>query len=218
MRLKDRFRAAVQTFRGAPDLRIRLNTAEYERDLADQTLELSEREREGLRTEIREKNAQLRFLTARTTALSSALRMFSPRLSDVDGMKRFYDAIAPDLDPNGFTLHHTAEKVADVDTVSLFLYEDACGMFETATGRDLMKYLTAYCFDAVRWEIVPGTTHERAVLGEVDTTTPEYQQFERQLYENVLTRMGFEDVLASGQQPGEAAEYHAPRLSAPKMG
>ena len=38
-------------------------------------------------------------------------------------------------------------------------------MFEAATGRELLKYLTAHCFGAVEWEVVPGTTYEKAAGG-----------------------------------------------------
>ena len=133
------------------------------------------------------------------------LKEFSPRLSTTEEMKRFYDAVSYGLDPNGFTLHRMAERLAGLDTVSLFPYEDARGMFEAAGGRELLKYLTAYCFGAVEWEIVPGTTYERAALGEVDTSTPEYQRFEEQLYRSVLERMGFDGLLVP-KQAGQTAE------------
>lgn len=208
MRLRDRFSAALRTFREAPDLHSRLTAAEYERSLAEQMLEVRERECEGLRRELREKDDRLRFLYARTDALSSALTLkgFSPKLSTTEEMKRFYDAVARRLDPDGFTLHHVAERLAGVDTVRLFPYEDACGMFEAASGKDLLKYLTAYCFHAVTWKIVPGTTYEKAVLGEVDASKPEYQRFERQLYQSVLERMGFDGLLVPEQARQEAEQ------------
>ena len=197
----------MQAFREAPGLRDQLTAFEYQRSLAEQMLELRERECEGLHNELREKDDRLRFLYARADALSSALTLkeFFPRISTTEEMKRFYDAVSHGLDPNGFTLHRMAERLAGVDTVSLFPYEDACGMFEAASGRDLLKYLTAYCFGAVEWEIVPGTTYERAVLGEVDTSTPEYQRFEEQLYRSVLERMGFDGLLVP-KQAGQTAE------------
>ncbi len=98
-----------------------------------------------------------------------------------------------------------AKRLACVDTVSLFPYEDARGMFEAASGRELLKYLTAYRFGTVEWEIVPGTTYERAVLGEVDTSAPEYQRFEGQLYRSVLERMVFDGLLVP-KQTGQTAE------------
>ena len=201
MRLRDGLNAVIQAFRETPDLRAQLAASEYQRSLAEQMLELRERECEGLHSELREKDDRLRFLYARADALSLALTLkeFFPRLSTTEEMKRFYDAVSRSLDPSSFTLHHVAERLAGVDTVSLFPYEDVRGMFEAASGRELLKYLTAYCFGAVEWEIVPGTTYERAVLGEVDTTAPEYQEFERQLYRSALERMGFENLLIPEQ-------------------
>ena len=64
------------------------------------------------------------------------------------------------------------------------LYKKKChcrkpetGMFEMADGRTLLRYLEAVYFGTVTWEIVPGTPYERAILGEVDKTTPEYRTF-----------------------------------------
>lgn len=42
-----------------------------------------------------------------------------------------------------------------------FPYEDNRGAFEAADGHTLLRYLEAAHFDAVTWEIVPGTTYER---------------------------------------------------------
>ncbi|MDE7243994.1 MAG: hypothetical protein K2O18_08465 [Oscillospiraceae bacterium] len=220
MRLRDRIKAAVQTFREAPDLHSRLTAAEHELQLADQSLERMGQECDQLRDTIQEKASQLtaaedkaedlsfrlyntieendsrmQYLSARADALLDALREFPPRLSTTEDMKRFYDAVSYNLDPDGFTLYRTAQKLSGVDVPGLFPYEEACGVFEKATGHQLMSYLTACCFDAVEWNTIPGSMYERAELGEVDTTTPEYQRFERQLYESVLERMGFDEFL-----------------------
>ena len=61
-------------------------------------------------------------------------------------------------------------------------------MFETASGHTLLRYLTALRFNAVQWEIVGGG-YERAVLGAVDTATPEYKAFEQKLYRAALERI-----------------------------
>ena len=92
-------------------------------------------------------------------------------------------------------------------------------MFEEASGHQLMDYLTAYLFGAVDWEIIPGSTYESASLGEVDTTTPEYRQFERRLYGRVLERMGFDEFLIPEEpQPTAALEQQtAPQPSAMTM-
>lgn len=206
MKLRDRLRAAVQTFREAPDLRSRLDAAEYELKCAKQSAEQWEQECLHLYDTMEEKDSRMRFLEARSDALSFALREFSPRLSTTEEMKRFYDTISCDLDPEGFTLYRVAKNLTGAEVTSLFPYEDARGMFELASGHELMSYLTAVCFGAVEWEIVPGTTYERAVLGEVDETTPEYRRFERQLYESVLKRMGFDELLAPEQAEPEPVQ------------
>ena len=58
-------------------------------------------------------------------------------------MKRFYDVVAGSLDPSGFTLYRMAKEVTGIEVTSLFHYEDARGMFEEASGHQLMDYLTA---------------------------------------------------------------------------
>ncbi len=192
MRLRDRIRAAVRTFRETPDVHSRLTTAEYELKLADQALELRKRECEDLRGTMEEKDSWLQFLKARTTALSSALKELSPSLSTTEEMKHFYDTVSRSLDPEGFTLYRVAEKMMSVDLNCLF----PDGELKTANGHQLLKYLTEYCFD------------------EVDTSTPEYQRFERQLYESVLTRMGFDELLApEGPQQMTVQEQQATPLT-----
>ena len=65
-------------------------------------------------------------------------------------------------------------------------YEDSRGMFEMMNGHQLMRYLLADQFQAIRWEIVPGTCYERAVLLPIDHTTPAYRAFEQKLYTAIL--------------------------------
>ena len=60
------------------------------------------------------------------------------------------------------------------------------GMFEMMNGHQLMRYLLADQFHAIRWEIVPGTCYERAVLLPIDRTTPAYRAFEQKLYTAIL--------------------------------
>ena len=61
--------------------------------------------------------------------------------------------------------------------------------------------------------------YERAEFKEVDTTTPEYQRFERQLYESVLERMGFGEFLnpEEVQQTAVQEQQTAPQASAMAM-
>jgi hypothetical protein len=102
--------------------------------------------------------------------------------------KEQYNQIAPLADPDGFHLYWTARTLTGIDVPASFHYEDNRGMFEAASGHTLLRYLTALRFDAVQWEIVGGS-HEHAVLGAVDTTTPEYKAFEQKLYSVALERI-----------------------------
>ena len=102
------------------------------------------------------------------------------------GDRRQLEQIAPKLDPGGFKLYFTAKRMTGFDLYGQFPYEDARGMFEMMNGHQLMRYLLADQFHAVRWEIVPGTCYERAVLLPLDRTTPAYRAFEQKLYTAVL--------------------------------
>lgn len=88
-----------------------------------------------------------------------------------------YAQLAPTLDTDGFSLYAAAEEVTGLKVYEEFPYEDNHGMFEMADGHTLLRYLEAAYFGVVTWEIVPGTPYERAILGEVDKTSPEYRAF-----------------------------------------
>ena len=88
-----------------------------------------------------------------------------------------YAQLAPTLDADGFSLYAAAEEATGLKVYEEFPYEDNHGMFEMADGHTLLRYLEAAYFGTVTWEIVPGTPYERAILGEVDKTTPEYRAF-----------------------------------------
>ena len=88
-----------------------------------------------------------------------------------------YAQLAPTLDTDGFSLYAAAEEVTGLKVYEEFPYEDNHGMFEMADGHTLLRYLEAAYFGTVTWEIVPGTPYERAILGEVGKTTPEYRTF-----------------------------------------
>ena len=85
-----------------------------------------------------------------------------------------YAQLAPTLDADGFSLYAAAEEVTGLKVYEEFPYEDNHGMFEMADGHTLLRYLEAAYFGTVTWEVVPGTPYERAILGEVSKTTPEY--------------------------------------------
>ena len=123
----------------------------------------------------------------------------------VESVRQVYERAAPQHDPEGFQLFFAAQEVTGIRRLwEEFPYEDACGCFEFADGRQLLRYLTAAYFNAVSWEVVPGTTYERAVLREVDTSTPEYRAFEKQTYETALRRMGLQKLLDRPAGRGQA--------------
>lgn len=163
-------------------------------------LEESEQQRRSLTLEMGEQSHRLRFLTRQSAALQTALTEFCPQISTLEEMKRLYKTLAPNLDSKGFVLYHIAEQLTGIDIHTFFPYEENRGLFEGADSPRLLNYLTAAHFHAVDWSIVPGTTYESATLRKVDTSTPEYRTFERKLYKKVLSRMGFDDMLAPDQE------------------
>lgn len=165
---------------------------------------------------LREQTDYADFLSHKAEALQDALVEFCPQLSTPEEMKRFYDTISPSMDAQGFTLYHMAKELTGIDVPACFPYEDNRGMFELMEGHQLLDWLTAVHFQAVEWEIIPNSTYESATLLEVDTSTPEYQAFEKQLYEKVLERMGFQNLLAPGRDETARAPNHS--LSQPKRG
>ena len=57
--------------------------------------------------------------------------------------KTFYEQIAPELDPGGFKLYFTAQRLTGFELYKQFPYEDSRGMFEMMNGHQLMRYLLA---------------------------------------------------------------------------
>ena len=133
-------------------------------------------------------------------ACQTAIRTLCSQPPSTEELKRIYDAIAPAQDEFGFSLYFAAKDLTGIDVPSHFPYEDNRGLFEDAKGPLLLRYLVAAQFGAVTWEIVPGTCHEKAILGTVDTSAPEYRAFEGKLYEKALEWMGFQDIIAPGQE------------------
>ena len=135
--------------------------------------------------------SRLKVSRRETDKYRAALLAACPRGAPTEELKRFYGLIAPHLDQEGFTLYHVAERIIGASVSACFPYEDNRGLFEEMDGWQLLRYLTAAQFHAVRWEIVPGTCYERAVLGEVDVSAPEYREFERELYTKALEGLGW---------------------------
>lgn len=125
----------------------------------------------------------------------NALRLLGPKLDAPEVLEQFYTAVMPAMDRDGFRLYFTAAKMTGFNPYEVFSYEDNRGVFEDADGYTLMRYLLAHQFNAVEWNIVPGTACESAVLRDVDTTTQEYRNFSKKLYEQTLRKMGFGRLL-----------------------
>ena len=133
--------------------------------------------------------------------LQTALLSFCSTLDSGEKLRKFYDCVSLQFDADGFHLYAAAQEVTGISKVyQEFPYEDARGAFEDANGHTLLRYLTAAHFGAVRWDIVPGTTYERATLLDVDTTTPEYNTFERKIYAKALRQMGFGELLPAAEE------------------
>ena len=213
MGLKDIIRA----IREYPAARAGLETARSELRQAQQELGQSRETCESQWLTLDEQKDYTKFLSSKAEALQAALDAFCPRLSTPEELKRFYDAISPDMDPSGFTLYRMAKELTGIDVPSCFPYEDNRGLFEEMSGHSLLDWLTAVHFQAVEWEIIPNSTYEYATLREVDTSTPEYCAFEKQLYAKVLERMGFQSLLGPEQEAGAITELkqHSPQ---PKRG
>ena len=209
-------RDIIRAIREYPAAHAELEAARFELRQAQQALEQSEQDRESLSLELSEQKDHTDFLSHKAVALQDALNEFCPRLSTPEELKRFYDTISPSMDESGFTLYRMAKELTGIDVPSCFPYEDNRGMFEVMEGHQLLDWLIAVHFQAVEWEIIPNSTYESATLLEVDTSTPEYQAFEKQLYEKVLERMGFQDILAPGRDdPARTPSHTSPQ---PKRG
>ncbi len=205
MKLRDMLTA----IREYPNIHADMEVLKSRLERTQQELQKSELECERLNYEGENQQYQLGHAQRRAEALTAALCTFCPMLSTANEMQKFYECVAPHMDADGFKLYFTAEQMTGFKSYDAFPYEDARGQFEEADGNQLMGYLIAYRFGAVDWDIVPGTCYERATLTEVDTATPEYQAFQKELYEKTLRKMGFDDLLPPEPEK-EKERQHAP--------
>lgn len=196
MTLRDVFTA----IREYPTIHANMEILKSALEHTQQELQQCEDECERLNDQGTEQQYKLNHAERRVETLTAALHTFCPTLSTADEMRRLYECVAPHLDADGFKLYFAAEAMTGFNSSTAFPYEDARGQFEEADGTQLMGYLIADRFGAVDWDIVPGTSYESATLGEVDMTTPEYQVFQKQLYEKTLRKMGFGDLLPPGPE------------------
>ena len=133
--------------------------------------------------------------------LKKALASFCPALDSTEQLRRFYDTIAPDFDDGGFRRYDAALAISGYPNLpGEFPYEDNRGVFDEADGHQLLKYLTALHFHAVRWRSCRGTPYEKAVLLDVDTATPEYRAFESSSIRRPCVTLGFQGLLPQEQE------------------
>ena len=140
-------------------------------------------EADGLRS-------RLHIAEQQAEAFKGAAKAICASVETAEDLKRFYQAIAPCLDYGGFHLFNTAQEITGFSLSEEFPYEDACGCFEFLDGFELLRYLVSSEFGAVTWVTVPDTDCKKAILGEVDESTPAHREFERQLYKRALERLG----------------------------
>lgn len=109
--------------------------------------------------------------------------------------EQLYNQAAPYLDPDGYKIYAAVTNITGICIHDYFHYEENRGMFEAMSCPSMTRYLEAAHFGAVTWKIVPGTTYEEAILGKVDTTTPEYKAFREKVYADALHSMGLGSLL-----------------------
>lgn len=132
-------------------------------------------------------------------ACKGALQALGAAAGTAEELKRIYGAVSPFLDAAGFTLFHAAQEITGIRLSAAFPYEDACGCFEFLDGFELLRYLKASEFGAVDWGPAPGSDSRKAILREVDESTPAYREFERQLYIRALERLGLRMLVQQDQ-------------------
>ena len=152
-------------------------------DAVDRRCAAMGKEVDGLRSRLYAAERQAEALKAVVNALCTAV-------GTAEDLKRIYHVAASYLDDGGFNLFDAAQEITGFRLDREFPYEDACGCFEFMDGFELLRYLKASEFGAVIWEPVPETDCRKAVLGEVDESTPAFREFERQLYMRALERLG----------------------------
>lgn len=115
---------------------------------------------------------------------------------DADRAKSVYEAVAHYVDKDGSELFGAAQQILGTFDCSHFAYEDNRGYFEEEDGNKLLRYLLVQYdhklgdanADKDRWEIAC-SGYEKCVDLSIDETTPEYQEFEKQLYIKVLENL-----------------------------
>lgn len=110
--------------------------------------------------------------------------------------KSVYESVAHYVDKDGFELFGAAQQILGSFDFACFAYEDNLGYFEEADGNKLLRYLLVQYDHKLgaandkldRWQIAC-SCYEKCVDLSIDETTPEYQEFEKQLYIKVLENL-----------------------------
>lgn len=121
--------------------------------------------------------------------------------------EQLYNQAAPYLDPDGFDIYAAVTNITGICIHDYFPYEENRGMFEAMSFPSMTRYLEAAHFGAVTWKIVPGTTYEEAILGKVDTTTPEYKAFREKVYADALYSMRLDNLLKRADKKEKEVEH-----------
>lgn len=102
--------------------------------------------------------------------------------------EKVYDAISGELDSEGFTLYHIAEKFTGVNVCSAFPTEDNMGVFENADGFELLDYLEVEAFGECDW-VQMNPPYERAVNMRIHRDTEEYKQYRACIFKKAVTEL-----------------------------
>ncbi len=136
-------------------------------------------------------------------------QMTLQELAVPENARKLYESVSIRLDPMGFKLFHSAEDILGKFDELSFYYECAIGTFEFADGFQLMKYLLVqydhklgaannFVGGMSRWTLDPSHSYEICSDFRI-IATPEYQEFEEKLYQNVCKKLGL--VAEPAQEP-----------------
>jgi hypothetical protein len=111
-----------------------------------------------------------------------------------------YQALAAQLDPEGWKLLRAAEKVLGKFDYAHFAYEDSIGTFEEMDGFGLLEYLyvqNAWKLGEVnarqsRFEPV-ASCYEQCVNMHIDKTTPEFKAIYEEILHEALRNMQIDE-------------------------
>lgn len=116
MKIRDMIRA-IQEY---PTVCARLETVRQELALTKDDLAESGREYNSLRDTAHSQERRLKASQQRLDAALVAFQAFCPRLSSSEDLKRLYQAAAPSVDPQGFSLYRAARQLTGIDIHTLF--------------------------------------------------------------------------------------------------